>query len=103
GSYDAAGADRMEDGVVHGDPARARERTRDLGTPRHKAARRSTNLAGSSARTVVFEETSPTSRKGDRSPVVALGSTIAASRPAAVTRRIGAVGATFWLTVVARP
>src|SRR6516165_1088774 len=76
GPHDAAGADRVEHGVVHGELSRPSERTRYSATIRHRASSRSTYPAGSPAWTAVSETPSWISRKRGRSPALASGSII---------------------------
>src|SRR6516165_6221969 len=93
GPHDAAGADRVEHGVVHGELSRPSERTRYSATAWHRASSRSTYPAGSPAWTAVSETPCPMSRNRGRSLARAFGSAISASRPAAVSSRIGAYSA----------
>src|SRR5215469_17992528 len=80
GPHDAAGADRVEHGVVHGDLSRPSERTRYSATVRHRASSRSTYPAGSPARTAVSENPRRMSPKRGLSLALAFGSTISDSR-----------------------
>src|SRR5215469_11664337 len=93
GPRDAAGADCVEHGVVHGEVSRPSERTRYSATAWHRASSRLAYPAGSPAWTAVSETPRRISRKRGRSLALAVGSAISASRPAAVSRRIGAYSA----------
>src|SRR5262249_33972587 len=63
GPHDAAGADRVEHGLVHGDLSRPSQRTRYSATVRHRVSSRSTYPAGSPAWTAVSENPCRISRK----------------------------------------
>src|SRR5215472_5375409 len=93
GPHDAAAADRVEHYLVHSDLSRSSERTRYSATARHRVSSRSTYAAGSPAWTAVSENPCRISLNRGRSLALAFGSMNSASRPAAVSRRIGAYSA----------